>query len=61
MAEEDARKRWQERVQTPYEPVLSSTGKGIEVDAMLRAAHALEYIAGQLGRINHNLDKLVRK
>ena len=38
-----------------FEPLRPTTG---EHDAELRIAHALEYIAVQIGEINHKLDRL---
>lgn len=32
-----------------------------EVDAALRIAHALEYIADQIGQLNAKLDKLITR
>jgi hypothetical protein len=39
-----------------FEPLRPTTGQH---DAELRIAHALEYIATQIGEINHKLDRLV--
>jgi hypothetical protein len=36
---------------TPFVP-SNVSGNGIDIDAQLRIAHALEYIAAQLGEIN---------
>jgi len=33
MSEEDARKLWKERADKPFEPLLTSSGKGIDTDA----------------------------
>jgi hypothetical protein len=60
MSDQDARKVWEDQVQKPFEPLLTSSGKGIDTDAALRMAHAFEYIAAQLGQINRKLTKLVR-
>jgi hypothetical protein len=60
MSDQDARKVWEDRVQKPFEPLLTSSGKGIDTDAALRMAHAFEYIAAQLGQINRKLTKLTR-
>jgi hypothetical protein len=38
-----------------FEPLKPTTG---EHDAQLRIAHALEYIATQIGEINRKLDRL---
>ena len=51
MSDEDARKLWKERADKPFEPLLTSSGKGIDTDAALRMAHAFEYIAAQLVRL----------
>jgi hypothetical protein len=42
------------RTQNNFEPFApaQSTGAGADQDAMMRIAHALEYIAAQLGQIN---------
>jgi hypothetical protein len=55
-----ARKRWEDRVRKPFEPIFTLSGKGIDTDAALRMAHAFEYIAAQLGEINRKLTKLAR-
>jgi hypothetical protein len=60
MSDEDARKLWRERAGKPFEPLLTSSGKGIDTDAALRMAHAFEYIAAQLGQINRKLNRLTR-
>jgi hypothetical protein len=60
MTEQDAHKRWEERVHRPFEPLFAVSGKGIDTDAALRMAHAFEYIAAQLGQINRKLTKLTR-
>jgi hypothetical protein len=48
-------------VSEPYSPSRPLTGGGLEADATLRIAHALEYIAAQLGQINSKFDKLTQK
>jgi hypothetical protein len=54
MSEEDvARKRWEDWVRK-FEPIFTSSGKGIDTDAALRIAHALEYIAAQLSEIHES-------
>jgi hypothetical protein len=58
MSDQDARKVWEDRVQKPFEPLL--TGQGIDTDAALRMVHAFEYIAAQLGQINRKLTTLTR-
>jgi hypothetical protein len=61
MSDEDAaRKRWEDRAHRPFEPLFTSSGKGIDTDAALRMAHAFEYIAAQLGEINRKLSRLTR-
>ncbi|MGD0722157.1 MAG: hypothetical protein ABR970_14055 [Roseiarcus sp.] len=40
----------------PFEPAAPS-GQTVEIDAQLRAAAALEYIAAQLGQINARLKR----
>jgi hypothetical protein len=60
MSEEQARKLWEDQAQKPFEPIFTSSGKGIDTDASLRMAHAFEYIAAQLGQINRKLTKLTR-
>ena len=53
----DAEKaRYDHWVNSPYRP---STLGGQSIDADLRAAHALECIAAQLGQINAKLSKLL--
>jgi hypothetical protein len=44
------RELWEKMVSSPFEPAAGS-GAGIDVDAQLRIAHALEYIAAQIGPI----------
>jgi hypothetical protein len=44
------RELWEKMVSSPFEPAAGS-GAGIDVDAQLRIAHALEYIAAQIGQI----------
>jgi hypothetical protein len=58
MSTEGASKRFQTRANAPFEPLLQTTGQGIDLDASLRIAHALEYIAAQLGQINEKLDHI---
>jgi hypothetical protein len=41
-----------------FEPLRPTTG---EHDAQLRIAHALEYIATQIGEISHKLDRIARE
>jgi hypothetical protein len=52
--------RFTARASQPFQPEPpSASGTGLDVDATLRMAHALEYIAAQLGQINAKLDALV--
>ena len=61
MSDEDAaRRRWEDRIGKPFEPIFTASGKGVDTDAALRMAHAFEYIAAQLGEINRKLAKLTR-
>lgn len=50
--DDDIQKRKIEAFSQPFEPLK---GYGQEVDASIRAAHALEYIAAQLGAIREHL------
>ena len=60
MSDEQVCKLWEDRVQKPFELILTSSNKGIDTDASLRMAHAFEYIVAQLGQINCKLTKLTR-
>jgi hypothetical protein len=61
MLNDTSKERFAQSVSEPYSPSRTDTGSGIEVDATLRIAHALEYIAAQLGQINSKIDKLTGK
>lgn len=52
--------RWKEAVARPYEPSRPDLTAGIEGHAALRIAHALEYIAAQLGQISAKLDVIAK-
>ena len=39
MSDEDARKLWKERADKPFEPLLTSSGKGIDTDAVAWRMH----------------------
>ena len=54
MSTEGFNQRWDRTVSNPYQPVPTA-------DSGLRIAHALEYIAAQLGAINAKLDRLIEK
>lgn len=58
MLNDNSKERFEQSVSEPYSPSRPSTGSGPETDATLRIAHALEYIAAQLGQINSKFDKL---
>jgi hypothetical protein len=52
-----SRERYEQSVNEPFCPPRSvSTHSGLESDPALRIAHALEYIAAQLGQINLKID-----
>jgi len=61
MLNDTSRERFAQTVSEPYSPSHPATGTGPETDAALRIAHALEYIAAQLGQINSKFDKLTGK
>jgi hypothetical protein len=61
MLNDTSKERFAQSVSEPYSPSRPEAGGGIEVDAALRIAHALEYIAAQLGQINSKIDKLTGK
>ena len=61
MLNDNSKERFAQSVSEPYSPSRPSTGSGPETDAALRIAHALEYIAAQLGQINSKFDKLTGK
>jgi DNA-binding MltR family transcriptional regulator len=61
MSDEGARKRWEERSNSPFEPLLSRSGQGPDIDAALRVAYALEYIAAKLGQIDSKLGPILRE
>ncbi len=61
MLNETSKECFAQSVSEPYSPSRPATGSGPEVDATLRIAHALEYIAAQLGQINSKIDKLTGK
>jgi hypothetical protein len=46
--EHAARRRWEDQIRKPFEPIFTASGKGIDTGAALRMAHAFEYIAAQL-------------
>ena len=48
--------RWNEQARKPFQPLNPNTQSSKTED---RAAHALEYIAAQLGFINAKLDSLL--
>jgi hypothetical protein len=52
MSTEGSEKRWQHMSTTPYQPVDMP-------DPEYRIAHALEYLASQLGQINVKLDQVI--
>lgn len=54
MSTEGSKDRWAHMTSTPYQPVHVA-------DAGLRIAHAMEYIAAQLGQINAKLDRVLPK
>lgn len=54
MSTEGAKSRWEHMTNNPYQPVNVA-------DSGLRVAHALEYIAAQLGQINAKLDRVIPK
>lgn len=58
--QQQAREFWEDRARKPFEPIFTSSGRGIDTDASLRMAHAFEYMAAQLGEINRKLTKLTR-
>ena len=58
MLNDTSKERFAQTVSEPYSPSHPATGSGLEADATLRIAHALEYIAAQLGQINLKFDKL---
>jgi hypothetical protein len=49
--------RWQHMANQPFKP-SSQAANHAELQAALRVAHALEYIAAQLGMLNAKIDKL---
>ena len=55
---EQAAARFAARTSQPYQPTMPSTGN-LQTDHVVRIAHALEYIAAQLGQINSKLDAIV--
>lgn len=56
MSTEGARTNWESQVMKPYEPIsLQPIGS---LKAEDRIAHAMEYIAGQIGQINAKLDRI---
>lgn len=61
MLNDTSKESFAQTVSEPYSPSRPVTGSGPEVDAALRMAHALEYIAAQLGQINSKFDKLSGK
>jgi len=54
MAEIGPKERFEHRMTQPFNPVGDS-GAGPDISAALKSAHALEYIAFQLGEINARL------
>jgi hypothetical protein len=57
--DEIAAERFARDANLPFQPGYPKTGNP-DTDAALRIAHALEYIAAQLGQVNAKLDKLMR-
>ena len=57
---EVAKERWNARKQEPYVPATLSAGTG-NVEATLRVAHAIEYIAAQMGEINAKLTTVLER
>ena len=57
--DEIAAERFARDARLPFQPVHPKTSNP-DTDAALRIAHALEYIAGQLGHLNAKIDKLVK-
>ncbi len=58
MLNDQSRERYEQSVNEPFCPPRSvTTHSGIETDPALRIAHALEYIAAQLGQINLKIDR----
>jgi len=52
MSTEGSKARWEHMTSAPYTPVNTA-------DSALRIAHALEYIAAQVGQINAKLDRVI--
>jgi len=55
MSTEGTKARWDHMTSTPYQPVTQTGDPGP------RIAHAMEYIAAQIGQINAKLDRLIPK
>jgi hypothetical protein len=53
-----SRERYEQSVNEPFRPPNSvATRSGLESDPALRIAHALEYIAAQVGQINAKIER----
>jgi hypothetical protein len=61
MLNDTSRERFAQTVSELCSPSHPAAGSGPETDAALRIAHALEYIAAQLGQINSKFDRLTGK
>lgn len=57
--EDIIRERWNARKAEPYVPIGVANQSGVTPTTDARVAHALEYIAAQLGDINAKLSAIV--
>lgn len=53
--------RFTNRTSQPFRPLDPRAGGNLEMNTSLRTAHALEYIAVQMGEINAKLTVIVSK
>jgi hypothetical protein len=58
MAAEIDKERWKHLIDKPFQPFHDPRVSVVADAAALRSAHALEYIAAQLGQINERLRQL---
>ncbi len=58
MLNDMSQERFAQSVNEPYSPPRAAASSGIETDPGLRIAHALEYIAAQLGEINAKISRM---